>query len=342
MNKKLNQEEQDKKNLLWFLWLHDYFHRYYNKQASEKEIQIIKHWNPEKVIGASFEASESQVKKGIEKVWDALSVQYGFTKPDNKPVKVFTLQKLLSYAAAILVLMMASVTAYQYQTYDTFQSLSSLFSDKMEYGTGKGDVKKFILPDGSLITLNGSTTLTFAKNEFNGKKREIWLKDGEVFFEVAKNPHKPFIIHTHDADVVVKGTSFSVTAYDKLHKSTVAVRTGRVEVRKDHNILALFPSQKAIIDKKKKSISLSEVKTSNIATWREGNLTLSHSDADELMLRMEQHFDVEIKLQPGLLEDINFSASFDKETSLKNMLDVISDIYGVRYTITNHTVTLYK
>ncbi len=65
MNKKLDQEEQYKKKLLWFFWLHDYFHRYYTNQATEKEIEIIKNWNPEKLTGTSFEASESQVKKGI-------------------------------------------------------------------------------------------------------------------------------------------------------------------------------------------------------------------------------------------------------------------------------------
>ena len=342
MNKKLNQEEQDKKKLLWFLWLHDYFHRYYTKQATEKEIEIIKNWNPEKLTGSSFEASESQVKKGIEKVWETLSSQYGFAAPERQPAKVFRLRQLLPYAAAIVALLMASVTAYQYNTYDTVQSLGYLFSDEMGYQTDKGDVKKFTLPDGSIITLNGSTSLAFVKDEFNGKEREIWLEDGEVFFEVAKNPHKPFIIHTQEADVVVRGTSFSVTAYGELHKSSVAVRTGKVEVRKDNQIHTLLPSQKAIIDKKKDAVSLSQIETSNIATWRAGDLTLNHSDADELLLRMEQHFDIDIKMQPGLLQDINFSASFEKETSLPTMLDVISDIYSVRYTIKNNTVTLYK
>lgn len=341
MNKKLNQEEQEKKKLLWFLWLHDYFHRYYNKQTSEKEMQIIKNWNPEESKSALFEASDSQVKKGVEKVWDALAVQYGLGKPEHRPIKIFRLQKLLPYAAAVML--MFCVAMYQYSRYDTFQSLGCLFSDEMVYQTGKGEVEKFVLPDGSSITLNGNTTLAFVKNEFNGKEREIWLEDGEAFFDVAKNPHKRFIIHTQDADVVVKGTSFSVTAYSKLRKSSVAVRTGRVEVTTNNNkMYTLVPSQSVVIDKKKGAHSLSEVNTSTIATWREGNLTLNHSDADELILRMEQHFDIEIQVEKDALKDINFSASFEKETSLNNALDIISDIYGVRYTIKNNTVTLYK
>lgn len=343
MNKKLNKEEQEKKKLIWFLWLHDYFHRYYNGHASEKEIQSIKNWNPEKSENTPFEASESQIKNGVEKVWESLSSQYGFGDPARRPIKVFRLQKLMPYAAAVVVLLMTSVTAYQYNTYGTFQSLGCLFSKEMVYQTGKGEVKKFTLPDGSFITLNGNTTLAFVKNEFNDTQREIWLENGEAFFEVTKNPQKRFIVHSQDADVAVKGTSFSVTAYKELHKSSVAVRTGRVEVVRDNQkICVLVPSQKVVIDKKKNAVSLSEIETSAIATWRQGNLTLNHSDADELILRMEQHFDIEIIAQPDLLKDMSFSASFEKETSLNNALDIISDIYGIRYTIKNNTVTLYK
>jgi len=339
MNKMLNKEQQEKKKLLWFLWLHNYFDRYYKNQASEKEREMIKGWNPEDVTDASSGVSESQVKNGIEKVWENLSLQYGFSKPEQKPVKIFRLQKLLPYAAAILV--MASIGVYQYNTYNTLDSLAFLFSDRMEYKT-KREVKTFRLPDGSSITLNANTTLAFVKDEFNGKEREIWLEDGEVFFDVAKNPHKPFIIHTQDLDVVVKGTSFSVTAYSKLHKSSVAVRTGKVQIIKDNIINTLFPSQKVVIDKAIDAVRVSQIKTSNIATWTEGSLTLSHSDADELIFRIEQHFNVAITMQPDLLNDINFSASFEKGTTLKNTLDVVADIYGVRYTIKNNSVTLYK
>lgn len=343
MNKKLNQEEQEKKKLLWFLWLHDYFQRYYGRQASEKEIQTLQGWNPEASGSTPFTASESQVKKGVEKVWDALSDQYGFSRPEHRPVKVIRLPKLMSYAAAAAVLLMGAVTSYQYAAYGTLQSLGCLFSDQMVYQTGKGEVEKFILPDGSAITLNGNTTLAFVKDEFNDKKRELWLEDGEAFFEVTKNPNKHFIVHSQEADVVVKGTSFSVTAYGELHKSSVAVRTGRVEVLKDHRkIYTLLPTQKVTIDKKKNTVSLSEIETAAIATWREGSLTLNHSDADEFLLRIEQHFDVEVVAQPDLLKDMSFSASFEKETSLTDALEIISDIYGVRYTIQNKTVTLYK
>lgn len=340
--KKLNREEQNKQQLLWFLWLHDYLHRYYSKQASYKENEIIEGWNPDSLAGIEKQPSERMVKKGIDKAWTVLSEQYGFTNP-QKSVKIFHIQKILRFAAAAVLIVMGSVTAYQYSAYNSFQSMNYLFSDRMKYRTGKTGVQRFILPDGSAITLNGNTAIAFVKDEFNKEQREVWLEDGEVFFDVAKNPDKRFIIHSPDADVVVKGTSFSVTAYKQLSKSSVAVRTGKVEVRTANNKLnTLFPAQAITINKKAGRVELSEIKTSSVAAWKDGGLVFSHCDADELILRMEQHFDVKLTVQPGLLKDVNISASFDKGTQINNVLQVIADIYGIKYSITNNTVTLYK
>lgn len=222
------------------LWLHDYLHRHYNNQTSEKENQTIAGWNPDNSIGTSYEPSHIRMNEGIKATWDALSDRYEFNNPQKKKVRVFRIQKMLPYAAAVLLLLMTSVTAYQYNTYGSIQSLGYLFSDKMVYTTGNSDVKNFILPDGSSITLNGNTTIALVKDEFNDEKREVWLEDGEVFFDVTKNPKKRFIIHSTDADVMVKGTSFTVTAYKKLNLSSVAVRTGKVQVTKNNKKLGLL------------------------------------------------------------------------------------------------------
>lgn len=100
--------------------------------------------------------------------------------------------------------------------------------------------------------------------------------------------------------------------------------------------------QNLVIDKRTGEVKVSEIKTSSIAVWRERNLAFNQSGADELILRMEQHFDVHIKVEPGLLSDINFSATFQKETRIQNVLDVLAEIYGIKYSITDNIVTLYK
>ena len=82
------------------------------------------------------------------------------------------------------------------------------------------------LPDGSKVTLAEGSRISYSRL-MNGKKRNVSLT-GEAFFDVAKNPEKPFYIYTQNMVIKVLGTSFRVTA--SAGKESVAVKTGKVSV----------------------------------------------------------------------------------------------------------------
>jgi len=75
-----------------------------------------------------------------------------------------------------------------------------------------GEKKQIALNDGTILTLNSGSRITYPKS-FNGNKREIFF-DGEVLADVAKNKKKPFIIHVSDIDITVLGTKFDLKAYE--------------------------------------------------------------------------------------------------------------------------------
>ncbi len=83
------------------------------------------------------------------------------------------------------------------------------------------------LPDGTQVKLNADSKLTVPE-KFSGSSREVELI-GEAYFDVVKDPSKPFIIKMPEFYVEVKGTSFDVKAYPDEDK-VVAVRSGIVEV----------------------------------------------------------------------------------------------------------------
>jgi ferric-dicitrate binding protein FerR (iron transport regulator) len=84
------------------------------------------------------------------------------------------------------------------------------------------------LPDGSHVSLEQGSTLNYP-DSFSGKTREIYL-DGEAFFEVTKNPARPFKVHTRLITTTVLGTSFNVEAYAN-RQARIVVVTGRVKVQ---------------------------------------------------------------------------------------------------------------
>lgn len=116
-----------------------------------------------------------------------------------------------------------------------------------------GQPLKFRLEDSSMITLKPGSRLSYPAH-FLQDKREVYL-EGEAFFEVSKNPRRPFYVYNENLVTHVLGTSFTVKT-NKLRKEIeVAVRTGRVEVYEKPNEgrnngtgngVILTPNQKVI------------------------------------------------------------------------------------------------
>ncbi len=90
-------------------------------------------------------------------------------------------------------------------------------------------VQAFGLPDGSRVTLQPGSSLRYA-TALAGARREVYL-EGEAFFQVHKNPARPFLVFTNQVVTTVLGTSFDVKAYPGRAQALVAVREGKVSVQ---------------------------------------------------------------------------------------------------------------
>ena len=84
------------------------------------------------------------------------------------------------------------------------------------------------LPDGSSILLQKGSQLRYP-SAFSGSKRIVFLT-GEAFFEVAKDPARPFLVYASGLVTKVLGTSFNIKAYTTDKDVVVTVRSGRVAV----------------------------------------------------------------------------------------------------------------
>jgi len=103
-------------------------------------------------------------------------------------------------------------------------------------------VKNDTLPDGTTITQNKNSTISYPEN-FDGKTRNVSLT-GEAFFNVKHDDHKPFIIKVNDVQITVLGTSFNVKSYGG--NTEVVVETGKVSVRRQAQTATLIAGQKLL------------------------------------------------------------------------------------------------
>lgn len=99
-------------------------------------------------------------------------------------------------AASVLLAVTAGFGTYQFWS-----------SDADRYRTPVGGLSSVPMPDGSKVTLNTASEIRVAVNE---NERRIDLRQGEAFFEVAKDPNRPFVVKAGKKRIVAVGTKFSV------------------------------------------------------------------------------------------------------------------------------------
>lgn len=100
-----------------------------------------------------------------------------------------------------------------------------MYVQRGTYSTGIGEQRSVTLADGSIIDLNVRSRI---RVRFQGHKRQVELLQGQALFRVAKDPRRPFIVHSAEATVRAVGTQFDV--YRKRTGTVVTVVEGRVAV----------------------------------------------------------------------------------------------------------------
>ncbi|HEY4327354.1 MAG TPA: FecR family protein [Mucilaginibacter sp.] len=163
--------------------------------------------------------------------------------------------KLLRYAAIVTLFISTCYVGYVAFRGKKAAPLPVAVLQIYKQVTNAGNFPMLIkLPDHSSVILKPQAQLRYP-NVFTGVKREVYLV-GEAFFEVSKNPKKPFFVYSNELTVRVVGTSFIVRANKGDSQFKITVSTGKVEVftgdsknnltHKKQDIL-LTPNQQAVL-----------------------------------------------------------------------------------------------
>lgn len=188
--------------------------------------------------------------------------------------------------------------------------------------TAFGERKKVKLSDGSVVWLNAASRLGYP-GRFSGDLREVTL-EGEAFFDVARNPDKPFVIRSGTLKTTVLGTSFNIRAYEEDKTMSVAVVTGKVRVSSSGKELQLEPNQQAVFDKKRHKLDKKpEMAASEMASWKEGMLQFRNTTFSEVTAVLKRSRGVSIQYEPRLENCPIIHADFNGDDSLESILGTL-------------------
>ncbi len=177
-----------------------------------------------------------------------------------------------------------------------------------------GKISRVVLSDGTKVMLNAGSRLYY-QEPFGGGLREVKL-EGEGYFEVARRPDRPFVIHTEDLRVRVLGTSFNVRAYKGNSQPEVSVVHGKVSVEparnKDRQPVLVTPGQKATYSVSEGNFATDSCSGDYVMAWQRGVLIFQNTPFKEVAGALERKFDIRINLDKSL-ENCTFYAQIENE-----------------------------
>ncbi len=180
-----------------------------------------------------------------------------------------------------------------------------------EYRTPAGRPQQLRLADGTLVTLAPQSQLRYPA-QFDGASREVYL-EGEAFFEVTKNPHRPFRVHSGDWVTQVLGTKFNVSAVRGASELAVSLVEGKVEVTDKQGKYLLAPGQQLRTDHATGRIYRQGFNPAKVMAWRSSKLVFQNEKLADVAGQLERRYGVKLVFADPATADVRLWATFDNE-----------------------------
>lgn len=279
----------------------------------------------------SAEASPSDADR-----LDELKVRIGQQLfPSHRVVPLYW--KVLRIVAAVLLPLFMIATVYLYQE-------NTVLSQKdFVAATGKGEQVTISLPDGTQVTLNAESRLSYNLSNFNSDERRV-VFDGEGYFRVAKNPSSPFSISAKGLKVSVLGTTFNLRARSADATAELSLEEGSVRFQslKTGQGVILSPNQTAILDQIHGTVTVEESSyTTDASAWRRGELAFRNVPFAEVLKELEEAYHVSIAIETEKIDyqDDLFTGVLSR-TNINEALEVIEHSYHLKATLKDGKITL--
>ncbi|WP_184549226.1 FecR family protein [Mucilaginibacter sp. FT3.2] len=305
----------------------DMLSRYLNGTCTEDERALVEQWYNIKASEKGSLPDNLDLKKDKQEIWNKISKQEAIIRPLS--------YKLAGIAASVILLLAVGIALFNRGTFKYSTSLAWV-----QVAAPKGKVIKVALPDGSAVWLNAGSTLAYSA-EFGQGIRMVKLTDGEAYFDVVHDPHKPFIVITGNLRTQVLGTSFNIRAGAEMKNITVTVSGGKVAViKKGAAPIFLLPDEQADFNKATEEIDKSTVAAQNATGWLSGKFRFHNEALEAITSELQRRFNVSFTFETDDLRNIRFNTGFNTDDRLTDILDDLAKTGNIRYRIHESQVTI--
>ena len=208
--------------------------------------------------------------------------------------------------------------------------------------TTPGQRGVFRLPDGTQVVLGVASTLRYPAAFADGS-REVSL-DGEAYFDVAHDSHRPFTVRAGDLVAKDLGTEFTVRAYPEDAGARVVVREGRVAIRAASTQATpervVAPGQLGRLGSGQEP-TVEPADTAALFAWTEGRLVFDGTPLRDALPQLGRWFDLDFRLADSALGDVPLTATLRTQPTT-DVLNNLAASLGMKQRRAGRIVTLYS
>lgn len=281
---------------------------------------------------AEHQATNYDWKAGFEKFCLRKEQQQQQTRSQRN----YRLAKLLRYAALLVfAVSVAAVICYRQGS----QSWKGQLAD-VEMNVPMGSTLSLRLPDGTQVSLNGGSTLSYPQS-FGLKDRKVNLT-GEAYFAIV-HTDQPIEILTSKMTVRDIGTKLNITNYPEDNQAKVVIDEGSVELKtgNDTQTSIIVAGQEAIIDKQSGRISIVSKQYDGNA-WSKGELIFHNTTVADIAKRLERTYNIDISIHHPATANKRFYGTFStREQSYTDILQALKETGTLKYTIRGRHIDIY-
>ena len=295
---------------------------YFKSLKDENEVWKLTDFAMPELDEADVEAALNAVNAKI----DAIEEQ---ETAETKVVQMPWLRRNYKYvsgvaAALIVALFVGFLVLNSNKSFDSSNPASSAIT----YAYNGENESSYTLPDGTSISFNSESVITYPKN-FDNSKRSVNF-EGVAYFDVATDEARPFVIHCNNIDVEVLGTSFLLNADKDAERYTVDLYTGKVKMtafdndKKALSQIEVNPGERGVwnaSESELKTMTYFEVKEDQLLT--EHVLVFNDEKLSKIVEAVEYIYKVDIDLSEACASK-TLTVRIDDEESIDDVLETIA------------------
>ncbi|WP_316751122.1 FecR family protein [Pedobacter gandavensis] len=311
--------------------------RFSENKLTEAEQLNLEKWyasyDAEEFTGFQDEAHASRIKAEMFVAIGPIQEQKGLRLPNWR--------KTLPYAAAAVLLIAVGLLFKPMGIGEQIVDLPVY----MVYRTNATESKKITLADNSIIHLNPSSEFKIARDFGRQGSRTVFLEKGNAFFEVAKDPEHPFLVHSGLLTTTVLGTKFKVSHYTD-QKGDLAIEVslveGKVAVATPQKVLTqLVPGKKINYNLRTNTWKQDDFGLADNNQWYVTSIDLNQGSFEEVARIVKLYYGVSLTIEDPNVGRYQYNIQMRSTHTLSETLKIICSIHHKKYRRTGNGIIIY-